>query len=116
MFRVVATDAQEGWVEIQSFDGEVEQLSDEEWRALKIELCDAPEDWTGPFDDVERDDLGDTEADLTERDWRAPLDSAGAAPEAWEDATPADERDEWDEGKPQEPYVEEDEAVRQQLE
>jgi hypothetical protein len=86
MFRVAATDAQEGWVEIQSFD------------------------------DVERDDLGDTEADLTERDWRAPLDSAGAAPEAWEDATPADERDEWDEGKPQEPYVEEDEAVRQQLE
>ena len=86
MFQVVATDADEGSVEIQTFGGEIEELTDEEWRACKVEACEAPEDWTGPYDDLERDDLGDTEADLTARDWRVPLDGAPTAPEGWEDS------------------------------
>ncbi|MEQ1579303.1 MAG: DUF6763 family protein [Steroidobacteraceae bacterium] len=62
LFQVVAIDGDAGLVEIQHFDGDIEELDMETWRNLAIELADEPEDWTGPFDDTEPDDLGDTEA------------------------------------------------------
>lgn len=97
MFRVVATDPDEGWVEIQNFSGEIEQLEEEEWRALKVETCDAPEDWSGPYDDLELDDLGDTERDRMARDWRAPLNGANSGPEAWDDLVSQSPGNGWDE-------------------
>ena len=115
MFQVVDANAEEGWVEIQSFDGEIEQLSDEDWRAIKIEACEPPEDWTGPYDDIERDDLGYTDTEMTAEDWRAPMEGAPPHPEAWKDTTPEDEKDEWAEGRPEEPYAEERVAARHKL-
>lgn len=71
-FQVTAIDEKDGTVEIQYFDGDVEELELDGWRELEIEPIAPPEDWTGPMDDVERDDLGYTETDMTEEEWNEP--------------------------------------------
>ncbi|MCF6291326.1 MAG: hypothetical protein L3J03_10075 [Desulfobacterales bacterium] len=57
-FTVVAVDEDGRGVEIQYFDGDLEELSLEEWAAMELDIREPPEDWTGPVDDVELDDLG----------------------------------------------------------
>lgn len=57
-FEVVALDEDAQTIEIQYFDGEVEELDLDAWYELAIETIEAPEDWSGPFDDIEADDLG----------------------------------------------------------
>ena len=61
MFRVIALDEDSETVEIQYFDGDLEEVDLEAWYLLDIEPTDDPEDWSGPFDDLEADDFGDTE-------------------------------------------------------
>ena len=57
-FEVVALDEDAQTIEIQYFDGEVEELDLDAWYELAIEAIEAPEDWSGPFDELESDDLG----------------------------------------------------------
>ncbi len=73
-FYVTAIDDKEGTVDIQHFDGDVEEMDLDDWRELDLEAIEPPEDWTGPVDDVERDDLGYSETDMTEEDWTEPLE------------------------------------------
>lgn len=73
-FYVTAIDEESGTVEIQHFDGDVEEMDLEDWRALDIEPSAPPEDWTGPVDSVVRDDLGYSETDMTPEDWTEPLE------------------------------------------
>ncbi len=61
-------------IEIQHFDGEVEELEMEAWEQMALEEIEQPEDWTGPFDDLERDDLGDTESTMRPEGWPESLD------------------------------------------
>jgi len=70
-FEVVAVDEENASVEIQYFDGDMDEFGLDVWRGLDIEPIEAPEDWTGPLDDVERDDLGYTETDMQPDDWTA---------------------------------------------
>lgn len=91
MFQVVAVDEDEGFVEIQDFDGDVDEIDLDSWFAMPIDPAEAPEDWTGPVDDVETDDLGyASQADVPARDWRAPIDELPAQPQ---EAIEADEAD-----------------------
>lgn len=73
-FQVQAFDEEAGMVEVQHFDGDVEEMDLEEWYTLDIEPIEPPEDWTGPIDDVRHDDLGYTETDMSSEDWSKPLD------------------------------------------
>ncbi len=57
-FEVVALDEDAQTIEIQYFDGELEELDLDAWYELPIESIEAPEDWSGPFDEMESDDLG----------------------------------------------------------
>ena len=57
-FTVIDFDEEEGIIEIQYFDGEVDELDMEEWEEMSLEEVAQPEDWTCPMDEVERDDLG----------------------------------------------------------
>lgn len=61
VFQVVALDEASGTIEIQDFDGGLDEVDMEEWRQMAIESAAAPEDWSGPLDDVEPDDLGYTD-------------------------------------------------------
>ena len=58
LFEVVAYDDDDGTIEIQYFDGTVEEMDIEDWEAQwedgALESAEAPEDWSGSVDvDVE---------------------------------------------------------------
>jgi hypothetical protein len=75
LFEVVAFDDDDGTIEIQYFDGTVEEMDVDDWEAQwddgALESADPPEDWSGSVD-VEPEDDGlralDGESD---RDLRA---------------------------------------------
>ncbi len=73
-FEVVAVDERTQTVEIQHFDGEVEELDMETWNSLVLEFSEPPEDWSGPFDDLERRELGDGDLPAGRHDAPDPLD------------------------------------------
>ena len=87
-FQVTAVDEDEGTVELQHFDGDLEEIDIDSWHAMDIEPIEPPEDWTGPIDDIERDDLGYSETDMTGKDWAEPLREGGLdyKPEPGEDS------------------------------
>ncbi len=49
LFEVVAVDGEDG-IDIQYFDGEVDELDYETWMSLSVTEVSAPEDWSGAFD------------------------------------------------------------------
>jgi hypothetical protein len=57
-FMVVDVNEKEGTVDIQYFDGDIEELEMEEWEEMDLEEIEPPEDWTGPLDDLEGDEFG----------------------------------------------------------
>jgi len=80
LFEVVALDEDDGTIEIQYFDGTVEEMDTEDWDAQwadrQIEAAQPPEDWSGSVD-VEPTDDAATGADISgdESNLRAsPLD------------------------------------------
>lgn len=56
-FEVVAYDAEEGTVEIQYFDGAIEELDMETWMEVAAEPIEPPEDVSGSLD-MMREDFG----------------------------------------------------------
>lgn len=100
-FRVVAVDEGSGTVEVQDFDGDLEEISLEDWYTLNIEPIEPPESWSGPADVTETDDLGESVTDTQRQDWdepsrqfRRPGEVPGEPAEA-----PGDD---WAEGYPEE--------------
>ncbi len=59
-FEVVAVDEDDGTIEMQAFDGTVEEMDIEDWEAQRasgeIENAQAPEDWSGSVDIDEEDE------------------------------------------------------------
>jgi hypothetical protein len=76
LFEVVAVDEDDGTLEIQYFDGTVEEMDLEDWATHweegGVETAQAPEDWTGSVD-VEPEEEGTRSANAYEgeRDLRA---------------------------------------------
>lgn len=84
MFRVTAYDDSTHAVEIQTFDGDVDEIDEEAWNALPLERTGEPEDWTGPLDGIEIDELkSDTE--MTAADWAEPLQPFPRQEETWQE-------------------------------
>lgn len=71
-FCVIDVDEEHNTVDIQHFDGDIEELSLEEWRDLNIELSEEPENWAGALDIDEQDDLGTGITDTSADDWAEP--------------------------------------------
>lgn len=71
-FYVTAIDEASGTVEVQHFDGNIEEFTLDEWNELNIELSVAPENWNGALDFGELDDLGTEVTDTTSEDWSEP--------------------------------------------
>lgn len=106
LFLVVAVD--NGTIEIQSFDGDLEELDRDAWRGLDIELAEPPEDWTGPFDNIERDELDDTQPRNGDGHSRLEPQFREEEEEAWREARPTDEPEGEDLGPPAEPYTDDE--------
>ena len=98
-FRVITVERDKDLIEIQHFDGDIEEFELGQWFAMDLAQAAEPEDWTGPVDDVETDDLGYSETAMTDKDWRASLDVNRPPGEQWEDETSEEERDEGGEGE-----------------
>ena len=64
-FQVITRDDQQDTVEIQYFDGDLEEMDLEEWNAMALEPIEPPEDWTGSIDHIEADDLRYTDIGIT---------------------------------------------------
>lgn len=83
-FEVVAIDGDS--IGIQYYSGDVDELDADSWIDMAPLAMPAPEDWSGPFDDLLDDDFGDTEKPRHPEDWSSPLDSIEAENEIdWED-------------------------------
>jgi hypothetical protein len=90
LFQVVALDEDAGTVEIQEFDGGLDELDFDEWRALAVETAAQPEDWGGPLDDVEPDEFGYTDLAADGDDASSPEDAITT----WEQIVEDDDFDE----------------------
>ena len=55
-------DAASGTVQIQSFDGELDGIDAEDWEQTPLAPAAAPEDWTGPLDDLDPDDINEDDS------------------------------------------------------
>ena len=104
-FKVIALDDQAATVEIQYFDGSIGEFDLDTWYGLDMERIEAPEDWTGPMDNIEKDDLNPVGTEMQREDWEAPYSEedekrrAGPRTTAEEEEEPGDD---WGEGRPQE--------------
>ena len=58
MFQVISVDDDDGSIDIQHTDGSLDEESMDEWASMALESCEQPEDWVGPYDDLESDDIG----------------------------------------------------------
>ncbi len=118
IFQVVGYDEESRTIEIQTFDGDLDEIDLEMWSALPLAFVEPPEDWTGPVDDVERDDLGYTETDMTGEDWAEPLQTVRPeveGEEPWQDTRAEDERDAEGEGVPVEELAVDNPLAAQRL-
>lgn len=58
LFEVVAVDSQAATVELQFFDGTIDEIDLENWPRLLIEAVGAPDDWSGSVDMDPEDFVG----------------------------------------------------------
>ena len=49
-FEVVAKDDVDGEIEIQYFEGELEEIDEGAWYEMNVISVAAPKDWTGPYE------------------------------------------------------------------
>ena len=73
IFKVVAINDSEETIDIQYFDGDLAELESDEWNQLSLESIDAPEDWSGPYDNLVIDDYGDVDTAIHPEAWGGPL-------------------------------------------
>jgi hypothetical protein len=65
LFEVVALDVDDHTIEVQHFDGTLQEFDGDDWIALSPQTAQAPEDWTGSLDVEPEDHDNDVEpADL----------------------------------------------------
>ncbi|MDH5547662.1 MAG: hypothetical protein OEZ43_18955 [Gammaproteobacteria bacterium] len=72
-FRVIAVDDVIGVIEIQHFDGDIEEITFDDWAELEIELSEEPTNWAGALDIAEPDDYGTEITDTADDDWLDPI-------------------------------------------
>lgn len=89
-FQVVAIDEDSRTIEIQDFDGGIDEVDFDEWSQLSIAAAAQPEDWSGPVDVVEPDEFGYTDLGQGPGDAN-PVESAATI---WEQVVEEDEPDE----------------------
>lgn len=73
-FMVVAVDDDKELVEIQHFDGDVEEINFSDWYRMKIEIGSEPENWSGAIDVGEVDDYGTNITDTKPEEWDEQLE------------------------------------------
>lgn len=68
----MALDIQDQTVELQHFDGTLEELDFDVWQATDMERAQAPEDWSGSVD-VSYEDIPERESNV-HQNWQQAMD------------------------------------------
>jgi len=58
LLEVITFDEAENSVEVQYFGGEIDQVEFDTWQSIIANTADQPDDWTGPYDELEPEALG----------------------------------------------------------
>ncbi|MGH8167899.1 MAG: DUF6763 family protein [Woeseiaceae bacterium] len=74
LFEVVAVDEEDATIELQHFDGTIDEVDLETWPGLLIESVGAPEDWSGSVDMDPEDFVGSNEQSELPAGWHDPLE------------------------------------------
>jgi len=80
-------------------------MNTDSWYGLDIERIEPPEDWTGPMDNIEKDDLNPVGTEMRREDWEAPYqeeDEKRRAGPREPNETQEEPEDDWGEGRPKE--------------
>jgi Family of unknown function (DUF6763) len=64
IFQVTAVDDSAKTIELQAIDGDLDEVDAGTWAAIPLERTGSPEDWLGPIDNMEADDLACSEAEM----------------------------------------------------
>lgn len=73
LFEVVALDEKDATVELQHFDGTLDEIDLESWGNLLVESVGAPEDWSGSVD-MDPEDVAAEDANELPNGWHDPLE------------------------------------------
>ncbi len=73
-FLVVAFDEDTGLIEVQYFDGSIEEFDLDLWYEMELESIAEPENWAGAVDVGDIDDLSTSVTDTDSDDWNSPLE------------------------------------------
>lgn len=71
--EVVAVDERDRSIEVQYFDGTLEEFDLESWADLELKPAEAPEDWSGPLD-MQREDYSVDREEERQESGTNPLD------------------------------------------
>ena len=72
-FEVVAQDDDDDTLELQYYDGTVEELDAETWQYMHPQPIEPPEDWSGSMD-LSREDMQHVEILSETEDWMSQLE------------------------------------------
>lgn len=73
-FSVIEVDEERLRVGLQYFDGDLDELDLDDWYELDVLPIDPPEDWTGPIDTLEPDELDTADSGGEVQGWEVPSD------------------------------------------
>jgi len=73
-FEIVAVDNSKACVEVQYFDGTIEEIEMEHWNEQMFVAIAAPEDWSGSMD-MEKEDYGVDTNEESHLHWDNPLNT-----------------------------------------
>lgn len=73
-FKVVAVNDDSETVELQHFDGDIEEYTFEDWYDLDLAPAVEPENFSGPYDNMSEEDMGYSDAPLIHTHLGSPLD------------------------------------------
>lgn len=71
-FYVTGIDMESRTIQVQNFDGSIDEVSFIDWNDLDVVLCSEPENWAGALDVDEPENLGTAITDTSKEDWKDP--------------------------------------------
>jgi hypothetical protein len=93
-FLVTGFDDRSRTVEMQTSDGDLDEVEEAAWQDWPIALAEPPQDWSGPMDDVDAEDLDDSSTSGTGAggsDWPSSQEPHSDAWEPWGDIAAEEE-------------------------
>ena len=93
MFKVVGIDEDRDVIEIQYFDGDVEEIEADAWSEMDLDVAEPPED--GEDEDARS---------ASDGDWRESAEGRRKESEDWEDDDSEEDDDDWDDDEDSDDY------------